>query len=304
MPIEAATDNASASAAPEASAAPATAAITPDAIRARLEGAGHDVEGPNLADEPDPAEQEQAPADTEAKADDEPAEKDDDAEGADDKSGDKKLGRIGRIKEKFRTQLAERDTRIASLTEEQGKWREASTKVLAQNRALVERLQWVESILEKSGVDIDPRDRELFELRQAQQLSQFEQQMSQRAVEERTKATSDAKVQAAASRMREEAEAVAETHGLELPALVRAWHALSEAQGQTVPLEEVAQMLTEAQRQRQEQPVRAAVARQAQRNSTAPRTTSTAGGSPAAVRWQRSPEGVAAFLAANGHDVR
>lgn len=296
----AATANATTSAAPAAGAGEATTSAPTsraEAMQAKLIELGHGVNGegtqPNTDDTPDNAE-----ATPEAK----PEQPDEDHE-VDAQTGEKKLGRIGKIKERFRAQLAEKEAHVAKLSEETGQWREASTKVLAQNRALAERNAWLEQMLEQHNVRIDPRDRELLDLRLQQQMQGLEQQMSQRNAEQREKASTDARVQTIASQMREQAETVAESHGLELPALVRAWNALSEAEGRTVPLDEVAQMLALSQRQRQEAPVRAAVARQTQKNATAPRTTSTAAAAPASVEWPRTEEGKLAFLRAQGHDL-
>lgn len=286
-----------------------SAKFSPDSFRARMSELGHDVEGPTAIDDEamtsDVGIMQAEDGEHDAQqADAAEQQKPDEDHEVDPKTGEKKLGRIGKLKEKFRAQVAERETKIASLVEEQGKWREASTKVLAQNRAMLERLQWLESVIEQSGVQIDPRDREIFELRQQRELEGFTQQVSQRSVEQRAQAEQQAKVQTLASQMREQAESVAEAHGLELPALVKAWHAVSEAQGQTVSLDEVAQMLAISQRQRQEAPTRAAVARQAHRNSTAPRTTNTSNGAPSGVKWSRTQDGIAAFLASQGHEIR
>lgn len=164
---------------------------------------------------------------------------------------EKKLGKIGKLKAKFRAEIAEKEAELGRLSERDSKWREGATRLLHENDLLRQQLEHVSQLLKAHNVELDPRETRIMELETQERLREQTEKMRREQAEQNQRAQAAAQVTAKARELVESARTIAATSGVEAPALMAAYDAVAtanEAVGKKPPtLAEVAKIL-QAQR--------------------------------------------------------
>lgn len=165
---------------------------------------------------------------------------------------------------------AELSQQVEALQTRDADWGKAARQTLAQNTLLLERLEYVEGLLQQHGVTISPEQEQIFALR----AKLVGHEIGESIAKGKQTQTSSAATTARVSALETELAAAVKAHGVDQQHLVKVWHALCEAEGKTLPFAEVAETLALRTRMRTEAPKKQAATQQVQKSRTAPRPLS------------------------------